>query len=156
MSIFSEWPHKWFGFWASASSNKASTSYSLPLITEFLEEKHRVVHGHEVESYLLNAPRILTVPTSECVFERDNLDHVGTLCLRTDGEWLWWDNIVHYMIHHHLRLPDALIEHIGNKDFEPPKSLELTVQDMLERLEWPVIPGAIAHAPKTQVVWLKP
>ncbi len=39
-------------------------------------------------------------------------DDSDSLCERTDGIWLWLDDLPHYIIHHDLRLPDSFVKHI--------------------------------------------
>lgn len=43
----------------------------------------------------------------------------GALCYRTDGEYLWPDDLVMYMEKHDIGLPDYFIEHILKNEYQP-------------------------------------
>lgn len=39
----------------------------------------------------------------------------GTIDEMTDGEWIWFNTLIHYVQYHHVRLPDRFVDEIRLK-----------------------------------------
>jgi hypothetical protein len=68
-----------------------------------------------------------------CVFTGHEFD--GPLSCRTDGVWVWWDDLSHYLKEHHLVIPGEMLHNIQANDYETPS---VTLEQIL-RLEWPPV-----------------
>ena len=116
MSVFTDWPHRWFGVW---SEDAASPAY-LPHRQDFVDPEWRFPRA--LQYYLLHCPVLI-------------FGSCGAW--RTDGAWLWWDAVAGEIDSEYIRLPDAFVEHIQDRNFEPTPYLETTIQALHDGLEWP-------------------
>ncbi|MCM2425194.1 hypothetical protein [Streptomyces sp. RKAG337] len=53
---------------------------------------------------------------------------IGGLSLLTDGRWLWYSDLAHYVEHHHVALDSRFIAHAQSRDWTVP---QLSRQDLL-------------------------
>ena len=53
---------------------------------------------------------------------------IGGLSVCTDGVWLWYSDLAHYVEHHHVELDPRFIAHVRARGWEPPR---LTASDLL-------------------------
>lgn len=54
-----------------------------------------------------------------CVFGEKRIMHYSTL--KTDGDWIWSSDIIHYTKEHNFILPKAFLEHIEKSKYKPKK-----------------------------------
>ncbi len=52
---------------------------------------------------------------------------------RSDGVWLWPDDLGHYVEHHNIVLPDRFLEHIRALKYQAPSGVAVPI----ELLPWP-------------------
>lgn len=64
-------------------------------------------HGH----LLMVAPAVLTDLLSE------EQKYIGTLTILTDGAWAWPGDLVYYIQHYGLSLPEDFLHHMENRDW---------------------------------------
>ena len=43
----------------------------------------------------------------------------GGLSLMTDGDWLWYSDLAHYVERYHVRLDARFVEHARRRDWQP-------------------------------------
>ena len=127
---WANWPHRWFGFWADPGDEPGE----FPQIGPWLRPDIAVGDGVDAAVNYLTTARHLTATsrsTQPCMVcgERGT----GSLCVRTDGVWLWWDNLDHYIEAHGLVLPDGLRERIEQFGGVPPAA----TREQITSLECP-------------------
>ncbi|MEO1245768.1 MAG: hypothetical protein AAFX56_08835 [Pseudomonadota bacterium] len=127
-----KWHHRWFGVW-----REYGEAYrECPSIENFIcpgastgQDKKRIAH------YLDTAHLIAT--TSRIQFPCAISGHrfFGSVSYRTDGQWLWLDDLSHYVIEHGVCIPPEMMEHMRTYHFEPPEVTE----KQIEKLDWPAV-----------------
>jgi len=126
-SIFFNWPYKWFGFW-----KEMGDSYRLcPSVLDFVDDKWEPVDKSRMIQYLLKAQPVSCTSrvSAPCVFDgplcRYDKTESDFVCLRTDGVWSWMDDLDHYILHHNVRVPDALTSRMILSDYVPLSLLDV-------------------------------
>ncbi|MFC8454602.1 hypothetical protein [Kitasatospora sp. NPDC057223] len=54
---------------------------------------------------------------------------IGGLSLLTDGQWLWYSDLAHYVEHHHVALDPRFVAHAQSRDWTVPP---VSRQDLLD------------------------
>ncbi len=57
-------------------------------------------------------------PTSD-YFQRPGRHIIGSLCLQTDGVWLWPSDLSYYVQYYGVAVPDAFLAHMEAGDWRP-------------------------------------
>jgi hypothetical protein len=130
MNNTENWNHKWFGVWMET----APVYGKCPSINDFIEKTSIDYQDKEqIAVYLETAQVVATTSRLRfpCVLTGKKFS--GSLSYRTDGKWLWPDDLAYYVREHHVRLPDKMVETIRHNEFKPPSVTE----DMVRNLEWP-------------------
>lgn len=124
------WQHRWFGVW----QEYGEAYRRCPSITDFIcpgtltdHEKKKVAH------YLDNAHLVVTTSRTQFPCAISGHRHLGSISFRTDGHWLWLDDLSHYVVEHDVCIPSQMLEAIRVNGFEPPEVTDKQVQE----LEWP-------------------
>ena len=131
MEIFSYWPFFWFGCWSEFGDEYSDC----PSIDEFLDPNWDYPHLDKLIEYLNRSPIIATTSRMAIPWAKGKGDNRSAISYRSDGEWLWLDDLDYYLREHNLRLPDSLIEHIERAHFLPPDELSVDPRE----LNWPPI-----------------
>jgi len=143
MSVFNEWPHHWFGFWKK--------DYKLVQIESayltYVDPSYRYDDLDKLLSYLVDCRRIIVAcGSAECpvlTCSGKMLDHRGNYIPytpRTDGVWLWPADLVHYILVHNVRIPDAMLDHIKSQDYIPPIISDEDFDTVALAQDWPFEP----------------
>jgi hypothetical protein len=53
----------------------------------------------------------------------------------TDGEWLWRDDLAHYVERHHVRLPEDFLESVRANGYQIPEITETTLRERSEEAD---------------------
>ncbi len=56
-------------------------------------------------------------------------EFIGALSLLTDGQWLWYSDLAHYVERYHVTLDDRFVQHARSQDWPPP---QLTPAELAE------------------------
>lgn len=69
------------------------------------------------------------------VLDPEAPDMVGIGSLRTDGTWIWRDDLHYYVSKYHLSLPSAFLAHIRKNEYTTPpvpvsRLIEIATQDL--------------------------
>ena len=125
--LLNGWSHRWYGFWRTAESDS-----DLPRIEDAVRENIVIDHLDGVVSYLENTPIVLATSghRTRCLFCDEQ---IGSSVYRSDGVWLWPDDLSHYVRVHEVALPEAFVEHIRNVNYIPPDECRVRLED----LPWP-------------------
>ncbi|WP_276481180.1 hypothetical protein [Paraflavitalea pollutisoli] len=125
-----EWPHKWFGVWREYG--KGYEQY--PSVWDFVQPELNA--GYE-------KPRLLKYIRSGYALASSSRRHyphpvtgmvkTGSICYRTDGVWLWLDDLGDYIEKSGVVIPDAWYRHIQNNQFVIP----VLGASIANSLEWP-------------------
>jgi hypothetical protein len=131
MSIFSRWPYSWFGCWSEFGSRYSKC----PSIQDFIDPSWHYAELDRLTSYLAVAPLIATTSRLSIPWAIEPGDGRSTISYRSDGIWLWLDDLDYYVTRHQLRLPDSFIIHIEQNNYIPPDSLNKDISEF----SWPPI-----------------
>jgi hypothetical protein len=124
------WPFKWFGFWKEYGDDYRN----YPSIHDFVDvDINKNYERDKLLMYLRNGKALATTSISAFSLPITGVINRGSVTVRTDGIWLWLDNICDLIENHHLIIPEGLYTHILRNDFLIP---EINAED-LEKLEWP-------------------
>lgn len=132
--INTEWPHKWFGIWREMGPRYSSC----PSIFDWINPEGLKNYGDDLPkiiNYLRTATELAT--TSAAAFPNifSGIQEFGSVSFRTDGEWVWLDNLAEYMEHNNVNIPRNFYIHIKEQLFIPPDASNIKSED----LEWPSI-----------------
>jgi hypothetical protein len=122
------WPFKWFGFWKEYGLEYCN----YPSIVDFKDEDiNKSYRKDKLLKYISEGT--VVVSTSQLGFPSPITGELknGTVSFRTDGQWLWLDNIYHLIESSDLIIPEVWYSEIESKDFLLPKMIQT------ENLEWP-------------------
>ena len=130
MNKMEKWQHKWFGVWI-----ENGTAYGMcPSITEFIDKKAADYQDKtQIAEYLETAQVVATTSRLRFPCVLTGKKFMGSLSYRTDGEWLWPDDLAYYLREHHVRLPEKMLEVIRRNNYQPPD----VDKDKIKDLEWP-------------------
>jgi hypothetical protein len=122
MSNLDDWPYKWFGFWSEHKSNYEE----YPSIKEFIcPEENRRYDLEKLLNYLRTAQCITATSRSgfRHPFTQEKLSF-GTLCVRSDGIWQWFDDLPDYIEKYDVAIPTKFLQHIEANGYIPPPDMD--------------------------------
>lgn len=124
------WDHRWFGRWKETGSR-----FSLcPSIYDFIEPAINSQYNIAgLCRYLEQAQVVATTSRMNFPCVVTGRIYHGSLSSRTDGVWVWWDDLSHYIKEHALVIPDGMLSHIQANHYSPPLVEDVNVK----RFEWP-------------------
>jgi hypothetical protein len=132
MAIIDEWSYKWFGIWKEMGSH-----YSFcPSIYDWIDLKEVEIYGENLPK-ILNYLRTATVVVTTNAINFPNIitgeKKFGSVSYRTDGVWLWFDDLADYIEKNHVTLPKNFVSHIMRQGYNPPNVSNIKPED----LDWP-------------------
>ena len=127
---FTTWPHFWFGCWSEFGEHYIDC----PSIQDFVDKAWHYPNVDSMVTYLTIAPIVATTSRMAIPWATGSGDGRSSISYRTDGIWLWLDDLDYYVLHHHVRLPDSFVKHMENINYKAP---QITLD--MERLPWPPI-----------------
>jgi hypothetical protein len=131
MDTLEDWPHRWFGVWSEFGKAYAKC----PSATSFVApEINRTYRKTELRAYLTSAQAVAASSRWNFPNPFTGERRSGSLCFRTDGKWLWLDDLADYVDDHALAIPSSWLAEIEARNYAPPKSV---AADLLAALEWP-------------------
>jgi hypothetical protein len=131
MNKVDTWKHRWFGVWAESGA----AYQNCPSAKEFVvPEVNHFYSKDRLRNYLSSAPII--VSTSRRNFPNPFTGELigGSISFRTDGKWLWLDDLPDYIEKHGVAIPTVWLAEIEARDYKPPEKVD---DELIERLEWP-------------------
>ena len=127
MNNAENWDHAWFGVWKETGP----VFKKCPSIHEFIDEKVTDYRDKDkILEYLEKAQVVATTSrlSFPCVLTKKKF--TGSLSYRTDGIWLWPDDLAYYVREHHVRLPVKMLETIRLNSYTPPTVSLETIQTL--------------------------
>lgn len=111
---FNSWSFKWFGLWEEYG--KGYEKY--PSIKNFVNKERNLRYAKEKILKYLNEG-FPFVSTSKASFPSPFTGEVGhgSVSFRTDGEWVWLDNIGEFIERNDLVIPEGLYERMEKNNF---------------------------------------
>ena len=131
MDVFSNWPTYWFGCWSEFGDDYSKC----PSIDEFVDTNWEYPNLSKLVEYLTIAPIIATTSRMAIPWAKGEGDNRSSISYRSDGKWLWLDDLDYYVREHKLRLPDRFVNDIEIANFTLPNELIIDPQ----QLDWPPI-----------------
>lgn len=126
------WPYKWFGFWKEYGPNYAKYPSAFVFVDKERNQRYDKVR---LKEYLDKG--IVVASTSRVNFPSPFTGKPGdgAISFRTDGTWVWFDDLFDYIDEHDLAVPDQWYEHIKKNNFTVP---DIKYEDLdLEKLPLP-------------------
>ena len=127
-----KWDHRWFGLWKELGDQYASC----PSIYSFVDPQLNAEYEVDRLCRYLETARVIATTSRRnfpCVITGERFG--GSLSSRTDGIWLWYDDLSHYIREHGLVIPNKMLKHIEKNSYNPPP---VTDRD-IEKLERPLL-----------------
>jgi hypothetical protein len=131
---YANWPFKWFGCWRELGSAYSSC----PSIEEFVDEDWQYSRRADLVDYLSSAPIVATTSRMAFPWAKGRGDSRSSVSYRTDGVWLWLDDLDYYVTEQSVRLPDAFVAAIEERHFKPPSDDDLGSFNPMD-LPWPPV-----------------
>lgn len=130
MSILDQWNHKWCGVW-----QEYGPAYeSCPSVREFvIPEVASRYDKVRLREYLTKAQVVATTSRSSCPCPFTGKRTHGSVSFRTDGEWLWFDDLADYIDQFNVAIPSSWLRKIESNGYVPPPPIDLTAIERLER-----------------------
>ncbi|MDQ3813271.1 MAG: hypothetical protein M3347_04895 [Armatimonadota bacterium] len=141
MNIFREWPHNWFGWWREYGERYED----FPSIHSFMDKSWEFEAKDKLINYLMESQALAHSPSGRsCIFNqcrRSKIEYSKKHLMfpgpQTDGVWLWFADLSHYVKYHDIRLPDSMVTHIVSNNFIPQQLASASLQSVAEGLDWP-------------------
>jgi hypothetical protein len=131
VNVFEQWTNRWFGCWAEFGERYSAC----PKLEDFIDLQWQHPQIDKIITYLKNAPVVATTSRLAIPWARGDGDGRSVLSYRTDGVWLWLDDLDYYVLAIRVRLPDAFVKHIETVDFKFPAAESISPH----QLQWPPI-----------------
>jgi hypothetical protein len=124
------WPNRWFGFWREHGEK----GKNCPSVFDFvIPEINRTYDKERLVHYLRNAPIITATSRSEFLNPFNSTEYFESICFRSDGVWLWVDDLAEYIVENDVVIPVLWLKHILQQKYQLPSSSEIEEG----KLDWP-------------------
>jgi len=130
MEILNKWPHKWFGVWKEYGEQYSKC----PSIKEFIQDRN--LYGDKIQliSKYLATSQIIGTTSKHCFPDPISCKVVfGDISFRTDGIWVWLDDLADYIVKYNVAIPVLFYRNIEANNFEPITNW----QGDYKKLDWP-------------------
>ncbi|WP_212006473.1 hypothetical protein [Chitinophaga sp. HK235] len=107
------WPYQWLGPWKEYGEGYEK----YPSIKDFVDHEINAGYDKRLIEYLNNG--VIVCVTSGISFPSpfDGEIKRGTVAYRTDGKWLWLDNIADFVVENGLAIPEQWYYEIRERNF---------------------------------------
>jgi hypothetical protein len=117
LTLFSDWLPPFFLFMLAAED-----ILQVPHLSEVIDRTWNPPDRDRLVAYLRDCPAITAVPRFDpvvCQICGETLERCSST-QQSDGLWIWFKPVVHYVQLHHVRLPDRMVERIRANKYRPP------------------------------------
>ena len=125
-SPFAAWDQHWFGFWREFGPEYAAC----PSIETFVDPTWHHPRLDGIVEFLATAPIVATTSRLAIPWAKGEGDDRRSISYRSDGRWVWLDDLDYYVAEQRVRLPDAFVAAIEGWDYSPPTDLDVDPQDL--------------------------
>lgn len=130
MSNVDSWPHKWFGVWREYGPKYKDC----PSIHEFVARDVVATYDKKkLREYLVNGHIVASTSRASFPCPFTGTRHAGSISFRTDGEWLWLDDLPDYIDLFEVAIPSAWLCSIKARNY---KLLPVDERAVMT-LQWP-------------------
>jgi hypothetical protein len=127
MSSLENWNHEWFGVWMESGA----AHEKCPSIRDFIDKQSPDYHDKDqLAKYLETAQVVATTSRLRFPCVLTGKKFVGSLSYRTNGKWLWPDDLAYYVREHHVRLPTKMVEAIRQSAYKTPVVSDETISNL--------------------------
>jgi hypothetical protein len=88
-------------------------------------------HERDLVLYLRSGSALFCTPSAVLDVLSSTGAVIGGLHLLTDGKWLWYSDLAHYVEHYHVALDPGFIEHVQSNDWTVPELGDSDLDAML-------------------------
>lgn len=130
MSNIDQWPFRWFGVWREFGPKYKEC----PSIREFVSPE-LVAHYDKkrLREYLLNCQVVASTSRASFPCPFTGVQQKGSISFRTDGEWLWLDDLPDYIENFNVAIPSRWLRSIEARSYE----IQTVDDHSVMKLEWP-------------------
>lgn len=132
MNTIDQWSFKWFGVWREYGPKYKDC----PSIREFVSPE-LVAHYDKkrLGEFLLNGQIVASTSRANFPCPFTGTRHPGTLSFRTDGKWLWLDDLPDYIENFAVAIPSKWLRSIESGGYE----IRPVTDHEISTLQWPPI-----------------
>ncbi|MFG1808201.1 hypothetical protein [Streptomyces sp. NPDC049040] len=91
-------------------------------------------HEAGLVQYLHGGATLVLSPSAEPDVLSETGEFIGGLHLLTDGQWLWYSDLAHYVTRYHVELDLAFVEHARSHNWTVPQISEEHLETMVTLL----------------------
>ncbi|MFF2133687.1 hypothetical protein ACFVW1_51930 [Streptomyces olivochromogenes] len=88
-------------------------------------------HERDLVQYLRSGSALFCTPSAVPDVLSSTGAVIGGLRLLTDGKWLWYSDLAHYVEHYHVALDPGFVEHVRSKGWAVPELSDSALDAML-------------------------
>lgn len=126
-----KWPFKWYGLWKEYGVGYENYPSIFNFVDKNINERY---DKDKLLEYLSNGSTVTSTSAINFPSPFHNDNNEGTVSFRTDGEWVWLDNIVKYIKYNNLLIPDIWLKKLIDKNYI------LDIKEIkLDKLDWPTL-----------------
>ncbi|MGW1618807.1 hypothetical protein [Streptomyces sp. NPDC002172] len=91
-------------------------------------------HERDLVQYLRSGSALFCTPSAVPDVLSSTGAVIGGLHLLTDGKWLWYSDLAHYVEHYHVALNPGFVEHARSEGWAVPELSDSALDAMLTAL----------------------
>jgi len=109
--MIANWPNKWFGFWREYGQ----AYHRCPSIRDFVNPLISLKYDRLTAQVVASTSR----SSFPCPFTGER--KAGSISIRTDGSWLWLDDLADYIDDYNVVIPANWLTEIEIRSYIPPR-----------------------------------
>jgi hypothetical protein len=132
MTAIAQWPHRWFGVW-----KEYGPAYrNCPSVQSFVDRNMTASYNKaRLRDYLTRAQIVASTSRTSFPCPFTGKRTTRAVSFRTDGKWLWLDDLPDYIDDYDVAIPTEFLSEITSHAYIPP-TIDLSA---LGQLEWPPV-----------------
>ncbi len=133
MTTIPEWKHRWFGVWSEYGERYSSCPSIYDFVNPQINSRYPV---EQVVSYIKDAHTIAVTSRLNFPDPFDANRDQGSISYKTDGKWLWLDNLADYVQKNGVCIPERWLSDMQAAKFIAPGTVS---EQLVRTLEWPPV-----------------
>lgn len=127
------WPYRWYGLWKEYGKEYEK----FPSIKSFINPiENARYHKEKLRNYIEAGHVYATTSSFNFPSPFDKKIKDDSISFRTDGKWLWLDNIIDFIDHNNLAIPIEWYNDILLRQYVMPPVSPHQIED-LKLIKWP-------------------